>query len=217
MGAKTLGFGQPVPGTSNNNFLRLKQKGDKVQFRFSQEPAFYAKHFIALTDEQTGQKRWEVPECPRIMNGDDCDTCVEFFKIKAKQKKLLNGRQKDALEKEERQEFNRLDLQARDFAPTIEHYFSILDRGDGKFKILQTTNGVKNKFNAYMEQGVDVFDTEWVLSNTGSASPAERYLLTPVDSKKAEAIKPEEEEEWAKAASYDLSQVASGGSQEDNY
>lgn len=207
--AQTLGFGQQLPG-SGNNFVRLKQKGDKIQFRIAQEPAFYAKHFIQLTDQETGQVKWDVPECIRIMNGEECEYCVSFFKIKSKQKKLLAGRKKDDLEKEERQEFNRLDLQARQFAPTVEHYFAVLDRLDGKAKILQTTNGVKNKFNSYFETGRDVFETEWLLSNTGSDSPAERYLLQPIDSAKVQNFTSQEEEEWAKAGGLDLSQVGSG-------
>lgn len=213
--AQILGFGQKIPG-SGSDFLRLKQKGDKAQFRIAQEPAFYAKHFIQLKDEVTGQTKWDVPECPRIMKGEDCESCVAFFKIKAEQKKLLAGRNKDDLEKEERQQFNRLDLQTRDYAPTIEHYFAILDRSDGKAKILQTTNGVKNKFNAYFESEVDVLDTEWMLSNTGSASPAERYLLQPVDSSKVAKFSPEEEEEWAKAGAIDLSQVGVQNGGEDS-
>lgn len=214
MPAQTLGFGQSVPG-QQNTFLRLKQKGDKVQFRIAQDPAFYAKHFIQLHDEVTGQVKWDVPECARIMQGDECGYCINFFNIKAKQKKLLAGRKKEALEGEDRKEFNKLDLQARDFAPTIEHYIAILDRGDGKCKVLQTTNGVKNKFNTYFESGTPIMETEWILSNTGSASPAERYLLQPVDSSKVQKFTPEEEEEWAKAGSYDLSQVASVNSNSD--
>lgn len=210
MPVQSLSFGQQLPG-SGDKFLRVKQKGDQVQFKIAQEPVFTGKHFIQFTDPETQQTKWEVPECSRITSGEDCEHCEKFFAVKARQKKLLGGRKPNDLNNEERQEFNRMDLEARQYGATIEFYFPILDRSDGKFKILQTTNGVRNKFNAQFEAGVDVLDTEWILRNTGSASPAERYMLTPVDSSKVAKFSAEEEEEWAKACGYDLSQISQGG------
>lgn len=194
-------WGEKLPG-SGDMFLSLKNKGDKVQFRIGQEPVHTGKHFAQTA---TG---WDVTECPRIMSNEDCETCIQYFKIRAQMKKLLAGRKEKDLEGAERKEHTVLDNESRKFAVAIQWHFPIIDRDDGKFKILQTTNGVRNKFNALFEQGVDVMDTEWVLSNTGSASPAERYLLSAVDSKKVKEFTPEEEAEWAKAQGYDLSQIA---------
>lgn len=207
MPAQTLGFNQRVT-SSSNAFLRLKNANDQIQFRIAQEPAYLGKHFL---QDENGQ--WNVPECPRIVSGDDCDYCVEFFKIKATQKKLLAGRKKDVLEGEEKKEFDKLDNAARKVSPTIEHYFPVLDRSDGKFKILQTTDGVKNKFIVEAEAGTDILDTEWLLKNTGGVG-VNKYLLKAVDSKHVLPFTPSEEEEWAKAGAYDLTQIGSNGEDE---
>lgn len=216
MPAQTADFNTRVQ-SSSNNFLRMKNTNDQVQFRIAQLPVYLGKHFLQLTDEQTGMVKWEVPECPRIASGDECQYCISFFKIKSKQKKLLAGRKKEALEGQEKKDFDNLDKEARGFAPTIEHYFSILDRGDGKAKVLQTTDGVKNKFIAEAEAGTDIMDTEWILRNTGGVG-VNKYLLKAVDSKNVKPFTPEEEEEWAKAGGYDLSSIGQTGEDEgDNY
>ncbi len=194
MGVQPLGFGKKLPG-AGDLYLRIKEKGDKVQFKIAQEPVYTGKHFI-----QTEQG-WDVPECPRIVSGEECERCNRYFDLKSQAKKLkeVEPKKADALEKE-----------ARPFQATIEFYFPILDRADGKFKVLQTTNGVRNKFNEQFEAGTDVLDTEWLLANTGSASPSARYLLTPIDSSKVVPLTPEEEVEFEKAKKYDLSSISQG-------
>jgi hypothetical protein len=112
-------------------------------------------------------------------------------------------------------EVKRMRQDARKYAVAIQFYFPILNRNDGKFAILQVTNGVRNKFNAQFENGVDVMNKEWILSNTGSASPAERYSLSLVDSADVKKLSPEEEEEFAKAKAYDLSQISQTNGSDD--
>lgn len=200
--------------SSSSNFLRLKNTNDEVRFRIAQIPVYMGKHFLQLTDQATGMVKWEVPECPRIATGDECEYCIEFFKVKAKQKRLLAGRKPKDLEGADKKEFDALDNEARKVSPTIEHYFAILDRTDGKFKILQTTDGVKNKFITEAEAGTDIMDTEWLLKNTGQVG-VNKYLLKAIDSKHVQTFSPEEEEEWAKACGYDLSQIGSTGGDEE--
>jgi hypothetical protein len=205
MSTQKIGWGQKLPG-AGDMYLSLKNKGDKVQFRIGQEPVHTGKHF---SQNATG---WDVTECPRIMENDECELCNQYFTISGKIKKLKAA---DKTLTDESPEIKKLRNEARPFQAVIQWHFPIVDREDGKFKILQTTNGVRNKFNALFEQGVDVMDTEWVLSNTGSASPAERYLLSAVDSKKVKDFTPEEEAEWVKAQGYDLTQIAGGQGDEE--
>lgn len=206
MPVQSLKFGDKLPG-SGNMFLRIKEKGDQVQFRIAQEPVYTGKHFI---QDETG---WSVPECPRIANGEECDYCEKYFTLMGEIKKMKAA---DKSLTDESPEIKKLKTNARSFQTAIEFYFPILDRGDGKMKILQTTNGVRNKFNSQFEAGIDVLSTEWILRNTGSASPAERYMLAPVDSAKVQKFSPEEEEEFEKARTYDLSVISQQGGGEDS-
>lgn len=201
MPVQSLSFGQNLPSTGGL-FLRIKEKGDQVQFKIAQEPVYTGKHFIQT---ETG---WDVSECPRIASGDECERCNKYFELMSMVKKFKAAEKVD----DTHPEVKRMRNEARQYAVSIEFYFPILDRGDGKFKILQTTNGVRNKFNVQFEAGVDVMGTEWILRNTGSPSPAERYMLAPVDSSKVAPLTPEEVEEWNRAKAYDLSQIAQGGS-----
>lgn len=212
MSVKTLSFGQELPN-SRNTFLRLKQKGDKVQFKIAQEPVYMGKHFI-----QT-ENGWNVPECPRIATNNDCnycdndcDYCEQYFSIMSEVKKMkaLDKSLKDSSPK-----IKKLLDKAYPFKVTIEFYFPILDRGDKKFKILQTTNGVRNKFNAQFQAGIDVMNTEWILMNTGSTNPNERYMLTPVDSAKVTEMSENEVVEWEKAKKYDLSVIGGDSKKEE--
>lgn len=210
MPVQSLSFGQKLPSTGNT-FLRLKQKGEKVQFKIAQEPVFDGKHFMQLSDQDTGEVRWEVTECPRIASGDECNYCEQYFELMAMIKKFKAAEKVD----DDNAEVKRMRQDARKYAVAIQFYFPILNRNDGKFAILQVTNGVRNKFNAQFENGVDVMNKEWILSNTGSASPAERYSLSLVDSADVKPLSPEEEEEFAKAKAYDLSQISQTNGSDD--
>lgn len=210
MPVQSLSFGQQLPGKTSN-FLRLKGKGEKVQFKIAQEPVFDGKHFMQMSDPDTGEVRWEVTECPRIASGDECNYCEQYFELMAMIKKFKAAEKVD----DDNAEVKRMKQDARKYAVSIQFYFPILNRNDGKFAILQVTNGVRNKFNAQFENGVDVMNKEWILSNTGSASPQDRYALSLVDSADVKPLTPEEEEEFAKAKAYDLSQISQSGGSDD--
>lgn len=209
MPVQSLSFGQKLPSTGNT-FLRLKGKGEKVQFKIAQEPVFDGKHFVELSDPETHEIKWEVTECPRIASGDECEKCEQYFELMAMIKKFKQAENVD----DNHSEVKRMRQDARKYAVSIQFYFPILNRNDGKFAILQVTNGVRNKFNAQFENGIDVMSKEWILSNTGSPSPAERYSLSLVDSADVKPLTPEEEEEFAKAKAYDLSQISQSGSED---
>lgn len=196
---KTADWGETIGGT-RSEFLRLKNKGDRVQFRIAQKPVYEVKHF-QQTDEG-----WNVTSCPR-MEGDDCELCKNFFELKAVIKKFKAAENVD----NSNAEVKKMENEARKFAPTTQFYFSILDRETQAFVVLQTTSGVRNKFNEHYESGVDVMSKEWVLRNTGSDSPRDLYALSMVDSADVKPLTPEEEDEFQKARSFDLSTVAQGG------
>jgi len=200
MSVKTLGFGQNLP-SSGNNFLRLKQKGDRVQFKIAQEPVYTGKHFI---QQESG---WSVLECNRIMNEEACEYCDKYFEIMNKVKKMKDA---DPELTDKSPSIKPLLNEARGYRVSIQWYIAILDRVDGKFKVLQTTNGVRNKFNAQFTAGVDVFKREWILANTGSTNPNEIYMLTPVDSADVNKTTPEEEDEFMKAKEFNMSTVSQG-------
>lgn len=210
MPVQSLSFGQHLPGKTSN-FLRLKVKGEKVQFKIAQEPVYDGKHFMQLSDPETGEVKWDVTECPRIASGEQCEKCEQYFELMSMIKKFKAAESVD----DDHPEVKRMKQDARKYAVSIQFYFPILNRNDGKFAILQVTNGVRNKFNAQFGNGIDVMNKEWILSNTGSSSPVERYSLSLVDSADVKPLTPEEEEEFAKAKAYDLSQISRSGGSDD--
>jgi hypothetical protein len=204
MGVQPLPFGQSLP-SRGGEYLRLKNKGDQVQFLMAQEPVYTGKHFQTNEDGS-----WNVTDCPRIQEGDDCELCEKFFEIKSLVKQFKAAENA----KDDHPEVKRMNNEARNYAVAIQFYFPILDRGDGKFKILQTTNGVRGQFNDHFESGVEVMKKEWILRNTGEVG-GKKYALSMVDSADAKPLSDEEKEEFEKAKAYDLSQISNSGSSED--
>ena len=187
----TLEFGSDIQGSSNM-YLRVKQKGDKIQFRIAQNPTYVGKHFIKKQDG------WSVPNCPRINSQEECDMCEKYFEIMSSAK---------SADKKEADELKKV---ARDYAVSITFYFPVLNREEGKFGILQTTRGVRNKINEFYENGTDVFSKDFVLRNTGSDSPKDLYSLTIVDSSDTPPLTEEEEAELKKAKEFDMSTINDG-------
>lgn len=205
MAVKSLDFNEKRPGTGDM-FLRVKQKGDRVQFRIAQKPAYTGKHFM-----QEGGS-WVVTECERESSGDECEMCEQFFKLMGKIKQIKAS---DSTLTNDSPKIKELTEEARKYRASIEWYMAIIDRTSGAMRILQTTDGVRRKFEAQAEAGIDVYETEWILQNTGSKSPTERYLLTPVDSSKVADMTEEELMEFEKAKKFDMSSIGVGGGSSD--
>lgn len=207
MGAQSLAWGKDIPG-SGDKFLRVKQKGDRVQFKIAQLPVFTGKHFM-----QTDENTWKVDECPRIASNDECDHCSVYFETLAEVKKLKAS---DETLTDKSPSVKPLLSKMRENRVAIQFYFAVLDRTDpiedGRFRILQTTNGVRKKLDALINTGVDPSKTEFILSNTGSANPNEIYMLTTVDSALVKKMSKVDETELEKAKKYDLSSVSQSGS-----
>jgi hypothetical protein len=192
-------FGEEMPN-SGSKFLKVKQKGDKLKFRLAQQPVYVGKHFIKVSDS------WDVTSCDRINNQEGCGYCDLFFQAKAEEKK-----NKDTNPEESKKWGN----EARIYSPAITFYFPVLNRDTESFGILQTTQGVRNKINAQHEAGIDVFKKDWILHNTGSENPGDRYALVPVDSADSKPFTEKEEEEFKKAQEFDLMSLNEGQSQQD--
>jgi hypothetical protein len=198
-----LAFGDNMP-SAGNMYLRMKEKGDQIQFRLAQDPVYTGKHFTQKED-----KTWDVVGCPRINAQEECDMCNLFFAAKAEQKKL-----KEAKDPTLQEQIDGLDVECRKFNPSTTFYFPVLNRDTGKMGVLQTTMGTRNKINEFHEAGTDVFTKDFVLRNTGKPGK-ERYSLTIVDSADTAVFTPEEEVEFEKAKSYDTMQINDGSSQSD--
>lgn len=196
----TLDFGQDMPSTGGM-YLKVKEKGDTIQFLIAKAPTYVGKHFLRKEDG------WDVPGCPRINSQEDCDYCVKFFKAMAELKKLKEAKAPEA-------EWKPLETEARKWGASTTFYFPVLDRATGKFGILQTTQGVRNQINAYHENGTDVLSKEFILRNTGKPGK-EKYLVTVVDSADTKDLSNEEVDEYAKAQAFDPSVINDGASNSD--
>ncbi len=200
-----LDFGQTMPGRKDQ-FLRVKQKGDTIKFRIAQPPVYTGKHFATVKDPTTGESKWDVTECPRINGGGECGICEKFFEAKAKAKKLKD---------EDPVASKNYENEARGYSVAIQFYFPILNRDTQEFGILQTTQGVRNKINEIAEVGVDIFEKDWVLRNTGSESPKDLYSIVAMDSKDTAKLTDKEDDELVRAQSFDMMSINEGQSTSD--
>ena len=170
-------------------FVKLKSKGDKVKFRLIKGGYYDGKHFIKNGDD------WIISYCPRIMNKLSCDYCEKCFNIIAEAKLLQDKNEKEKMMKE-----------ARKFQSKITFYYPIIDRDSGKGKVLKTTMSVRLDLEAEFNEGIDVYEYDYVLTRT-EESPAKYYKLTRLDSKDCIDLSPEEVEEMGKLGSMDLAKL----------
>lgn len=192
---KELKFGDNLPN-QGSLYVNLKDKGDKITFRIAKDPVYTGKHFRQV------ENSWEVLDCPRINNPEsetECDLCGMYFGIMGEAKKFKET---------DKVKYEQLQKEARPFNAAISFYFPVLNRDEKKFQILRTTVGVRNKLNEEFQAGVDIMAVDWVLRNTGSASPRDRYSLIRVDSAQVLPLDDKEKSELEKAASYDMNRIS---------
>lgn len=192
---RTLAIGEKF-STSSSLFVSVKSKGDSITFRIAQDPVYIGKHFISK------ENGWDVFDCPRINDpegGNTCEYCEHYFDIMntANQAKESD---KDAYED--------LKKEARKYQVAIQFYFPILNRDNGKFQVLKTTLGVKNKLDEFHASGINVFESDWILRNTGSKSPRDLYSLVRKDSSEVEPLSDVEKEEYEKALAFNLMSIS---------
>lgn len=190
-----LEFGQERP-KSQGKFFRVKEKGDTITFRIGQAPVYTGKHFIQKEDG------WDVTECERITGGGECELCEKFFKAKAEEKKAHEAGDSET-EKKAKGE-------ARKYGASVIYYYSVLNRLTEEATFLQTTEGVHKQINNQFLAGVKILERDLILTNTGSDSPKDRYVIAVVDSADSKELTDKEKEELKKAQEVDLSAINEG-------
>jgi hypothetical protein len=170
-------------------FVKLKSKGNKIKFRLIKGGYYDGKHFI-----KNGEN-WIVSYCPRIMNELPCEHCVKYFDIRTQANLIEDKKEKESVMKE-----------AQKFQVKMTFYYPIIDREDGKGKILKTTMSVRQDLEAEFKDGINVFDYDYVLTRT-EESPAKYYKLTRMDSKQCVDLTDEEVKEMGKLGSMNLEEL----------
>lgn len=196
--ANTLMFGDKLP-SSGDRYLRVKEKGDQIQFRIAHNPVYIGQHFF---QKETG---WEVMPCARINKQEECDSCEQYFILMKDSKNMKDTdlKQSEALKNE-----------ARNYQCSISFYFPVLNRDTKLFGILKTTMGVRNKINEFFENGTNILEKDFILRNTGEKGKG-RYSVTIVDSADTAKLTPEETAELDKARAFDMNSINEGESSED--
>jgi len=173
-------------------FVKLKSKGDKIKFRLIKGGYYDGKHFIKNGD------KWIISNCPRIMNGSECEYCNKYLAIKTQADLLKNDEEKKSVMKE-----------AENFKVKMTFYYPVIDREDGKGKILKTTIGVRQELEQEYKDGIDVYEYDYVLTRT-EESPAKYYKLTRIDSKQTKELTTDEVNEMGRLGSLDLEELVTG-------
>ena len=179
-------FGQPIK-LGGGLFIRLESKGDKIKFRFAAGAVYEGKHF----KKQNGNTIASF--CPRIMADKDCADCTKYYEYRELMRAEENKEQKDALDEE-----------ARKYKPKITFYYPILDREDGRAKILKTVITVRENLEAEVAAGVKVLDHDYVLTRI-EKSPANYYSL--VRSPETKEFTKEEQVEFEKAKELKMEKI----------
>jgi len=187
----TLTFGQELNFGNENEIVRLKSKGDKIQFRLAGNGYYEGVHFVK--DEKGATN---ITYCPRIMQTGECELCKKFFE-ETKKAKLIEDEAKR----------NKALKAAKDsYGVSIKFYYPILDRGTGKAKILQTTLSVRKKIEALVVAGIDVLASEFEIGRTEQPG-SDYYQLIRVDSSEVKKLTEEENKELERAREFDLEKI----------
>jgi hypothetical protein len=173
-------------------FVKLKAKGDKIKFRLVKGGYYDGKHFIKNGD------KWVVTNCPRIMNGGECEYCNKYTSIRTQADLLQNKEERDSVMKE-----------ADNYKVKMTFYYPIIDRDDSKGKILKTTLSVRQELEQEYKDGIDVYEYDYVLTRT-EESPSKYYKLTRIDSKQTKELTDKEVDEIGRLGSMNLEEIITG-------
>jgi len=186
-----VAFGQELNLGNENEIVRLKAKGDKIQFRFAGNGYYEGIHFVK--DENGITK---ITLCPRIMQSEECELCKKYFE-EVKKANLIE---------DEAKKNKALKVAKDSYGVAIKFYYPILDRGTGKAKILQTTLSVRKKIEALVTAGIDVLASEFVLVRTEQPG-SDYYQLIRVDSSEVKKLSEEEKKELTRVKEFDLEKI----------
>lgn len=191
-------FGQKL-SFNHQVVVKLRAKGDTIRFRILGKPYYDAKHFYKM---ETG--KWNVEDCARVMKGEECLNCNEYFRLlseaKLKAEKMDEASAKVFLEQEKR-----VINQHRN---SISFYYPILNRDLETFNILQTTPGTRAKIEAEFAEGTKVFDYDFKLTRT--ELPGDYYKFSRIDSRETKPFSEKELKEIASGAKLEIDKIVGG-------
>lgn len=188
----SFNMGETLNIDKGGMFVKLKSKGDKIKFRLIKGGYYDGKHFIKNGD------KWIVTDCPKIMHGMECEYCDKYISIRTQADLLQNDEEKKSVMKE-----------ADGYKAKMTFYYPIIDREDGKGKILKTSLVVRQELEQEYKDGIDVFEYDYVLTRT-EESPAKYYKLTRIDSKQTKELTVNEVSEIGRLDSLDLEELITG-------
>lgn len=170
---------KPIDGGSGVPIVKLSARGETLHFRLADiNYGFDGKHF--LKDEYGST----VVPCQRIMAGETCKYCEEYFSYKKKIKELKTaGRDQVSLQK--------LVEMARRNSPSINFYFPVLDRRAVAGRILQTKLSVRLQLEDEVRRGIKVLNFDYLLERTEKPG-SDYYKLTRFDSADTKPLSDEE-------------------------
>lgn len=157
-------FGEKF-STSKSKFFSLKSNGDKIRIRLLGAPYVEGKHF-----DQNPDDTWNVTDCPRVNNREECDLCEKYFSIIAKAKKTGD----EKLIKESKKE-------ARKYQAAVNFYFPVINRDTQEFTLFKSKVSVKNQLEEELAAGTNLFESDFVVMRT-ETNGLVRYPVKRVDS-----------------------------------
>lgn len=178
-------------------FISLKAKGESLTFRLAQSDYTYdAKHFSKRADG-----KWDIAECPRIMQEIECHTCEQYFEY-AKQIKAL----KISKAKGSTDQIKALEEEARKYKPKTTFYYAILNRTAKQAQVLQVSLMIRLKLEEYHENGFKVVDSDFIYTRTEKPGN-DYYSFLRKDSADTEELDADEVKEMDKARNLKLEEL----------
>lgn len=192
-------FGDKTPlDSGSTKIFKLTSKGQKATIRILNDGFYNGKHFI-----QRGDGSWTVFYCPRVMLEKPCMYCKKYFEKKKELKKLEKAKSKDS------EAMKLLAKDIRRFGSTIRWYYPALNRDAGTPIILQVTLGVRNKLEGFVEAGIDVLASDFILMRTEKPG-SDYYSLIRKDSKNTPELTKDEVVGCTEALSWDIEKEVQG-------
>lgn len=189
------GYGENV-NFSTSRFTKLRNKGDKIQFRLGGVPFYDGKHFL-----KDDEGNWNIITCERINANGECEYCDKFFKAHRQAKKAnLDQRETRKL--------------TDPWSASVSFYYPVVNRETGVFEVFQTTKGIRDLIEAELELGTKIMARDMIVLRT--EKPGSYYKLSMVDSADTKRLSKEEGMELKKAKEVNLSEFVHGREDEGN-
>ena len=186
------------------DFLELKNKDQKYLVRFLGSAIYDGKHFFKLPDG-----KWEVKQCPRIMQNEPCEHCEIFFQAKKEMKEMkAEFGEYDSMDVENKAKFKGLDNKAKTYGETTTFYYPVLNRETETVGILKCAPSIRWMLDEEHSNGVHILDFDYIVKRT--EVPGKYYTLTRLDSSMIKALTDKEHEEITKAGAWDLDSMVYG-------